>query len=144
MDEQIKKSNMIWYKFFYSIKLPISIAFSIIAYAYVSYAKLYLLNQKDLSITWLLYMSVPILYTVLLYKMYYKEKDTCFYFIISLIIDILLVLSICKYFSIINNIINFFIIVFMLFVWFLPNYVYINKRIDVFQKNNKENYKNEI
>ena len=144
MDEQIKKSNMIWYKFFYSIKLPISIAFSIIAYAYVFYAKLYLLNQKDLSITWLLYMSVPILYTVLLYKMYYKEKDTCFYFIISLIIDILLVLSICTYFSITKNVINFFIIVFMLFVWFLPNYVYINKRIDVFQKNNKENYKNEI
>ena len=36
-------------------------------------------------ILWLSYLATAILYTILLYKMYYKDKDTYYYTIVCII-----------------------------------------------------------
>ena len=123
--EKNKKYSMIWYEIFYCIKLPISIALSVITYMIASSSLEYTSNFAHLII-WFIILLTAIIYTILLYKMYYREKDTYFYFIVCLFIDILFYYM---YFGYINNItVNILITLF----WFIINIIYIRKRKYVF------------
>lgn len=128
------KTKMIWYKFINYIKLPISIAFMIYWIALTYDFSGYCWNKEGLML-WFLIVAIAILYTILLFKMYYRQKDTFFYFIASLIIDVCLNYS---FVPILNLFINdgrttLFILTCFSLIWFIANFKYISKRKYIFE-----------
>ena len=128
------KTKMIWYKFINYIKLPISIAFMIYWIALTYDFSGYCWNKAGLML-WFLIVAIAILYTILLFKMYYRQKDTFFYFIASLIIDVCLNYS---FVPILNLFINdgrttLFILTCFSLIWFIVNFKYISKRKYIFE-----------
>ena len=134
MDKVTNELSMVWYKIFYFLKLPISIALT--TYIYISTYNFYAFLWDKLSlIIWFLIVASSVLYTILLYKMYYKAKDTYFYFIVCLIIDILTIISLRPTLFILlekSPIVDIVLLIFP-FIWFILNYIYINKRKHIFK-----------
>lgn len=132
--------SMFWYELFYCIKLPISITISVIIYGYLSFKYDLQLNTNievfntPAFIIWLSLILTSILYTILLYKMYYRDKDTYFYFIVCLIIDVLLILPLQMplYLIIKNNTLSTFTILCFSIIWFITNNSYMGKRKYIF------------
>ena len=131
MNKKTNKLSMKWYGFFYTIKLPVSITLAVIAYTCISFK--YDMNFRKgifdttTFILWLSYLATAILYTILLYKMYYKDKDTYYYTIVCIIIDIFILYT----FIVLNNGINMInIIIFFIaaILWSSLNYIYFRKR----------------
>lgn len=111
-----------WYKFINYIKTPFSIVYtSIIAiYGYNFWKAFY---DKSYLFTWFLTVAIAIFYTILLHKMYYNEKDTYFYFIVSLVLDVIFLIPLLLW-----KIPYQVSLIVSLIVWFTPNYIYIRKR----------------
>lgn len=124
------KLSMKWYDFFYRIKLPISITFSILGIAISYNFERYMWDKLSL-IVWLAMLSILIFYSTLLYKMSHKHKDTSFYFIVCLIIDILLIISYKYQYGKESTLL--FRLILSIVLWFLPNYIYIRKRKNIFE-----------
>ena len=123
------KTPMIWYKFINYIKLPINIVLMVYWIALAYDFSGYCWNKIGLML-WFLIVVIAILYTILLFKMYYRQKDTFFYFIASLIIDVCLNYS---FVPILNLFINdgrttLFILTCFSLIWFIANFKYISKR----------------
>lgn len=122
--------SMKWYNFFYRIKLPISIAFSILGIAFAYNFERYLWDKISL-IVWFTMLSILLFYSILLYKMSHKHKDTIFYFIVCLIIDTLLIISYNYQYG--EESVLLFRLILSIVLWFLPNYIYIRKRKNIFE-----------
>ena len=135
--EKNMNESMLWYKFFNYIKLPISIAFTV-WYIAIDYSFNKFLWDKAGLIVWFSIVAIAVLYTILLYKMYYKEKDTYFYFIVCLIIDIFIILASRYALDMIikNRVITVIILAFVSTIWFIANCAYINDRKNIFKSEN--------
>ena len=126
--------TLVWYKIFNYIKLPISITVMTVLIAYDYNFSQFMTDKISLT-SWFLFVCIAVLYTILLYKMHYKEKDTYFYFIVCLIVDTLLIIwcqpimNLCME----DYLISFVMVIFIAIIWFGTNCIYINKRKDIFK-----------
>ena len=127
---------MRYYKFFCCIKLPISIVLTSILAGYIYNFEEFVTNKVGL-ILWFGVLGIAVLYTILLYKMYYKSKDTYYYFVVCLIIDMVTILMLqpLLYFWIKDNTLTSFIVICTMILWFVINNVYIRNRENIFIKN---------
>lgn len=126
---------MRYYQFFYCVKLPVSIVLtSILAsriYNFEEFA-----TDKIGLVLWFGILGIAVLYTILLYKMYCKSKDTYYYFVVCLIIDMftILMLQPLLYFLIKDNTLTSFIVICTMTLWFVINNLYIRNRKKIFME----------
>lgn len=129
-----KSIKLNWYNFFINIKLPISIVITIVLFAITYNYNQYQTHKFELTI-WFCTVATAVLYTILLYKMYYRAKDTYFYFVICLITDIFIIIELMGL-LLASSDKNLFIIalsfILLILCWFLPNYSYIKNRKGIF------------
>lgn len=132
-----KSIKLNWYNFFINVKLPISIIITLILFAITYNYNQYQTHKFELTI-WFCTVATAILYTILLYKMYYRAKDTYFYFVVCLITDIFIIIELMGL-LLASSYKNLFIIalsfILLILCWFLPNYSYIKKRKNIFTGN---------
>lgn len=127
--EKIETFPMNWYKFFTYFRLPTGIAlgiFSLTSYNYSTFAY----NKIALG-NFLINIAIIIFAGIALYMLHTKNKETMTFVVIQLIVECISICINSVYYS--NNILSSIIsLIFIVIIWFIPNYIYFSKRKNLF------------
>ena len=121
---------MNWYKFFTYFRLPIGIALGTFSLLFGYNYSLFLYNKIAFGI-YLINLALFIICCVTLYMLHIKNKNAMFAVSLQLIVECISIsLNSIQYSHNIFSIIISFI--FIIAIWFVPNYIYFKKRKQIF------------
>lgn len=127
--ENIETLPINWYKFFTYFRLPIGIALGIFSLASYNYSS-FVYNKIALG-NFLINIAIIIFAGIALYMLHTKNKESMVFVVIQLIVECISICTNSVYYS--NNILSSIIsLIFIVIIWFIPNYIYFNKRRKLF------------